>query len=258
MSHRHIQKWLQFSPFRKKRILNPLGIMLCCYIKVVEREIAFQTGGPLVKGPWVCKSGKRLKTAPTWFISVEPCGEVQQLLLLRAEMLVAAFIRGISRMRRLRARRVRIGDRRRRDPALQHGRHGVVLVQQLLKRSDILHRRAQRLHFAHLLVRRSVGHMLAQRLEAHVHLLDAVSFALVASGHRHGLLLRDGIAESVEGQSPLAPEQLWAARALSLQHFTIPVLLRLRYEGLRKSLVKHILSHLRRSDDSCLHIAGNK
>lgn len=159
-------------------------------------------------------------------------------------------------MWRLRARRVRIGCRWRRDAALKHGRHGVVLVQKLLERTDVLDRRAQRLHFAHFLVRGSVGHVLAKRLEAHVDLLDSVPLAFVASGNSHGLLLRDWIAESVECQSPLAPQKLWAAGALSLQHFgvcvwraALPVLFLVRRKVLRKLMIKWLLS----CDDSCLH-----
>ena len=60
--------------------------------------------------------------------------------------------------------------------------------------------------------------MLTQRLEAHVDLFDPVPLPFVPPGHGHGLLLRDGVAETVEAEAPLAAQELRRAGALSLQH----------------------------------------
>lgn len=60
--------------------------------------------------------------------------------------------------------------------------------------------------------------MLTQRLETHVDLLDPVPLSFVPPGHCHRLLLRDGVAEAVKAEAPLAAQELWGAGALSLQH----------------------------------------
>lgn len=60
--------------------------------------------------------------------------------------------------------------------------------------------------------------MLTQRLETHVDLFDPVPLSFVPPGHGHWLLLGDGIAETVEAQSPLAAQKLRRTGALSLQH----------------------------------------
>ncbi len=96
-----------------------------------------------------------------------------------------------------------------------------MLVQKLLQRVDVLHRGAERLHFAHLLIGRAVGDVLAQRLESHIDLFDAVPLAFVASRHRDGLLLRDAVSQPAKREPPLAAQQLRRARALSLQHLRL-------------------------------------
>lgn len=93
-----------------------------------------------------------------------------------------------------------------------------MLVQKLLQSPDVLHRGPQRLHFAHFLVGRAVGHVLTQRLEAHVDLFDPVPLPFVPPGHGHGLLLGDGITQAVESEPSFAAQELRRAGALSLQH----------------------------------------
>lgn len=93
-----------------------------------------------------------------------------------------------------------------------------MLVQKLLQSPDVLHRRPQRLHFAHFLVGSAVGHMLTQRLETHVDLFDPVPLSFVPPGHGHGLLLGNGITQAVESEASFAAQELRRAGALSLQH----------------------------------------
>ncbi|TNN87889.1 hypothetical protein EYF80_001853 [Liparis tanakae] len=114
-----------------------------------------------------------------------------------------------SGVRRLWVGGVAVGDCRGWQAALESSRHCVMFVQKLLP---------QGLHFTHLLVGGAVRHVLSQRLEAHVDLFDPVPLSLVPPGHGHGLLLRDGVAQSVEAQTPLAAQELRRAGALSLQH----------------------------------------
>lgn len=156
----------------------------------------------------------------TTSIPVKPGGEVQQFLLLRAQRLIAALIWWIGGVRWLRVGGVAVGEGRRWQSALKRGWHRVMFIQKLLQSPDVLHRRPQGLHFAHLLICGAVWHMLTQRLEAHVDLLDSVSLSFVPPGHGHWLLLGDGVAETVEAQSALAAQELRGAGALSFQHLT--------------------------------------
>lgn len=54
-------------------------------------------------------------------VSVEPCGEVQQLLLFGAQRLVTPVVRGVRRMWRLWVGGVAVGQGWRRDAALKRG-----------------------------------------------------------------------------------------------------------------------------------------
>lgn len=93
-----------------------------------------------------------------------------------------------------------------------------MLVQKLLQSPDVLHRRPQRLHFAHFFVGSAVGHMLTQRLKPHVDLFDPVTLSFVPPGHGHGLLLWNGVTQAVESEAPFAAQKLRRVGALSLQH----------------------------------------
>lgn len=154
-------------------------------------------------------------------VAIKPSCEVQQLLVFRAQVLVTPFIGRIGGVWRLGIGRVGVRERRWRNAALERGWNRVVLVQQLLQRADVLHRRPERLHFAHLLIGRAVRDVLAQRLESHIDLFDAVPLAFVASRHRDRLLLRDGVSQPVERESPLAAQKLRWAGALSFQHLRL-------------------------------------
>ena len=65
-------------------------------------------------------------------VPVEPGCKVQQLLFLGAQRLITAFIWWVGGMRRLRVGGVAVGKCRGRQPALESGRHSVMLVQKLL------------------------------------------------------------------------------------------------------------------------------
>lgn len=83
-----------------------------------------------------------------------------------------------------------------------------MLVQKLLQSPDVLHRRPQRLHFAHFFVGSAVGHMLTQRLKPHVDLFHPVALSFVPPGHGHGLLLGNGVTQAVESEAPFAAQKL--------------------------------------------------
>lgn len=153
----------------------------------------------------------------------EPVGEVQELLFLRTQGVVGTLIWGIRWHRRTGHRvhviRVVLGDVGWQDARLEGCAHRVMLVQELLERTDVLHGRAQGFNFAHLLVRRAVGYVLAERGEAVVHQFYPVAFSLVPPCHSVWLLLGQAVAKAREVKPPLASKQLRRRRALPLRLF---------------------------------------
>ncbi len=151
----------------------------------------------------------------------KPIGEVQELLFFWTQRVVGALIWGVRGHRRTGHRvhviRVVLGDGGWQDAGLERRAHRVMLIQKLLERADVLHSRAQRLHFAHLLVRRSVGNVFAESSKAVVYQLYPVAFSLVPPGHRVRLLLGHAVPEAGEAEPPFAPEQLRRGWALPLR-----------------------------------------